>query len=311
MEKHVGIIGKGMIGISWAVMFTGNGIGVKVLAKEPELGYKRYRTYYDDLVENGLVTKKQAEACENLLSFTQDYNELKDERIMFECVKEDIATKFEVYEKIEESCENLIAIGSSTSSISPDDLAKGVKHKEKILVAHPWNPPHLVPLVELVRNDYSDEKAIGALKEILEYAGRKVVMMNKPAPGFIGNRLQHALYREAVYMVEQGICTPEDIDKAIRYSFAPRYTSIGLFDHFDYAGLDMIKSIDDYLFPTLCNAETTQDLINERFNRGDLGYKTGIGVYDWRERDMDDFRKRASAPFLEFFNWKLPEEIEE
>ena len=307
MERHVGIIGKGMIGISWAVMFTGNGIGVTILAKDEALGRKRYRTYYEDLIAQGLVTEKQAEACEKLLKCTEDYGDLKDERVIFECVKEDLDTKFGVYSKIEESCNDLLAIASSTSSISPADLSKGMRAKEKIMVAHPWNPPHLVPCVELVKNGFTAPESLEAVKDVLEYAGREVAMMNKPAPGFIGNRLQHALFREAVYMVEQGICGPEDIDKTIRSSFGPRYTSIGLFEHFDYAGLDMVKSIDDYLFPTLCTADKTQDMINERFNRGDLGYKTGKGVYEWESRDMDAFRKKASAPYLKFFNWKLPE----
>jgi len=132
--------------------------------------------------------------------------------------------------------------------------------------------------------------------------------MKKSAPGFIANRLQHALYREAVYMVEAGITTPEAIDRALQTSFAPRYTSIGIFEHFDYAGLDMIVSIEDYLFPTLCNADKTQDLIRDRYESGDLGFKTGQGVYDWGAKDADDFRRRTSEPYFRFFNWALPTE---
>ena len=109
-------------------------------------------------------------------------------------------------------------------------------------------------------------------------------------------------------MVEQGIATPEDIDKTLKYSFIPRYTSIGIFEHFDYAGLDMIVSIDDYLFPDLSNADKTQDYIRSRFEKGDLGQKTGLGVYDWSKVDMEAFRMKAAKPYFEFFNWSLPEE---
>lgn len=131
--------------------------------------------------------------------------------------------------------------------------------------------------------------------------------MQKSIPGFIANRLQHALYREAVYMVEQGIATPEAIDRTLKTSFAPRYTSIGIFEHFDYAGLDMIMSIEDYLFPTLCNADKTQDTIRRLNESGDLGFKTLKGVYDWSTKDVEDFRKRSSEPYLQFFNWTLQE----
>ena len=308
MEKKVAIIGKGMIGISLAVLFTGNGIPTVVLTKNSEVGLEKYRTYYQDLVSQGLVTPAQAAACEKRLSFTENYADLSDINVVIECVTEKLEVKYEVYQQIEAHCPHLKAIASTTSAISPADLAKGMQQPEKIMVAHPYNPPHLVPCVELVKNDFTAQEALDAVTELLEYCGREVCKMNKPAPGFIANRLQHALYREAVYMVEQGICGPEDIDKCIRSSWGPRYTSIGLFDHFDYAGLDLIANIETYLYPDLCDIKTVHPSLQERLDRGDLGYKTGVGYYDWRERDMDAFREKTCAPYLQFFNWKLPEE---
>lgn len=307
MEKKVAIIGKGMIGMSLAVLFTGNGIPTVVLAKNSDVGLEKYHTYYRDLIAQGLVTETQAAACEKLLSFTEDYADLSDINVVIECVTEKLEVKYEVYQQIEAHCPHLKAIASTTSAISPADLAKGMKQPEKIMVAHPYNPPHLVPCVELVKNDFTAQESLDAVTGLLEYCGREVCKMNKPAPGFIANRLQHALYREAVYMVEQGICQPEDIDKCIRSSWGPRYTSIGLFDHFDYAGLDLIANIEAYLYPDLCDTKTVHPSLQERLDRGDLGYKTGVGYYDWRERDMDEFRKKTCAPYLQFFNWKLPE----
>lgn len=308
MEKKVAIIGKGMIGISLAVLFTGNGIPTVILAKNSEVGLEKYRTYYQDLVSQGLVTPAQAAACEKRLSFTENYADLSDINVVIECVTEKLEVKYEVYQQIEAHCPHLKAIASTTSAISPADLAKGMQQPEKIMVAHPYNPPHLVPCVELVKNDFTAQEALDAVTELLEYCGREVCKMNKPAPGFIANRLQHALYREAVYMVEQGICGPEDIDKCIRSSWGPRYTSIGLFDHFDYAGLDLIANIETYLYPDLCDTKTVHPSLQERLDRGDLGYKTGVGYYDWRNRDMDAFRKKTCDPYLRFFNWKLPED---
>ena len=307
-ERSVAIIGKGMIGISLAVLFTGNGIPTIVLAKNSEVGLEKYRTYYKDLIAQGLVTEKQAAACEKRLSFTENYADLADVEVVIKCVTEKLEVKYEVYHQIEANCPHLKAIASTTSAISPVDLANGVSQREKVMVAHPYNPPHMVPCVELVKNDFTSQEALDAVITLLESCGREVCKMNKPAPGFIANRLQHALYREAVYMVEQGICGPEDIDKCIRSSWGPRYTSIGLFDHFDYAGLDLIANIETYLYPDLCDTKTVHPSLQERLDRGDLGYKTGVGYYDWRERDMDAFRKKTSDPYLRFFNWKLPED---
>lgn len=307
-ERSVAIIGKGMIGMSLAVLFTGNGIPAVVYAKNSAVGLEHYRAYYRDLIAQGLVTERQAAACERRLSFTEDYADLAEVEVVVECVSEKLEVKYQVYREIETHCKRLKAIASTTSAISPADLAKGVGQREKIMVAHPYNPPHLVPCVELVKNDFTAPEALEAVAALLESCGREVCRMNRPAPGFIANRLQHALYREAVHMVEQGICGPEDIDKCIRSSWGPRYTSIGLFDHFDYAGLDLIANIQEYLYPDLCNATAVQPYLRERLDRGDLGYKTGVGVYDWRQRDMDAFRKKTSEPYFQFFNWKLPED---
>ena len=307
MEGKPAIIGKGMIGISLAVLFTGNGVPTVVLAKNSAVGLEKYRTYYRDLIAQGLVTEGQAAACERLLSFTERYEDLADVEVVFECVTEQLDVKYGVYAQIESHCPHLRAIASTTSAISPVDLAKGVRQPEKIMVAHPYNPPHMVPCVELVKNDFTAPDALDAVVSLLEHCGREVCRMNKPAPAFIANRLQHALYREAVYMVEQGICAPEDIDKCIRSSWGPRYTSIGLFDHFDYAGLDLVANIERYLYPDLCDTKTVHPSLQERLDRGDLGCTTGVGYYDWRERDLDAFRKRTVDPYLPYFNWHLPE----
>lgn len=113
--------------------------------------------------------------------------------LVFECVTEKLEVKYEVYRQIEASCPHLKAIASTTSAISPADLAKGMSAPEKVMVAHPYNPPHIVPCVELVKNDFTGPEALEAVSSLLEHCGREVCRMNKPAPGFIANRLQHAL----------------------------------------------------------------------------------------------------------------------
>lgn len=301
------IIGAGMIGSSMACLFAGNGIPVTVKTSRKEAVAEKVATYYKDLVAENLMTEAQVEACTKLISYTTEYADIAEAEVIFECVVEKLDIKQTIYAALAENCKNLKAIVSSSSAISPADLANGTSCPEKIMVGHPYNPPHLVPCVELVKNDFTDKESLKEVYELLEYCGREVCTMNRPAPGFIANRLQHALYREAMYMVEQGICGPEDIDKCIRSSWGPRYTSIGLFEHFDYAGLDLIANIETYLYPDLCDTKEVHPSIKKRLEEGNLGYKTGQGVYDWTQYDMDVFRKKTTAPYLQFFNWKLPE----
>jgi 3-hydroxybutyryl-CoA dehydrogenase len=307
---NVAIIGTGMIGASMAVLFTGNGYKTTVYAiddVEAAKGRAIYDTYYRDLIENKLVNAAQAAKCANLVKFTQKFEDVALADFIFECVVERLDIKHSVYKQVERHCKKFKAIASSTSAITVDDLAEGLLQKDKLSVAHPYNPPHLVPCVEVLKGTHTSDEAVGLVVDVLESLGREVIQMKKGAPGFVANRLQHALFREAVYMVEQGIAAPADIDRTLRSSFIPRYTQIGLFEHFDYAGLDMITSIGDYLFPTLCNADKTQEYIRSRVKSGNLGFKTGTGVYDWSKIDGADFRKRASRPYLQFFNWSVPD----
>jgi len=308
---NIAIIGTGMIGASMAVLFSANRYRTKMLAvneAEAASGLARYEQNFRELVSKEIVTGKQASACRKYLEVTQSYADISDADVILECVVEKLDVKYSVYEQIEANCSGYKVIGSSTSAISPDDLCKGLRAKEKLAVTHPYNPPHLVPCIEIVGSEQTDEQVITLLNDLFRSVGRAPVVMSKSAPGFVANRLQHALCREAIYMVEQGIATPEAIDKALMTSFAPRYTSVGIFEHFDYAGLDMMRSVQEYLFPSLCNADKAQDLLLDRCNSGDLGVKTGKGVYDWSKKDFDDFRRRSVEPYLKFFYCDIPDE---
>ncbi len=275
---------------------------------------ERYRGVFDGLIANGLVTEEQARNSETYLSSTDNYDDLAEVDFVFECVAEVLEAKYEVYANLEAHCPQFQAIASTTSAMSATLLADGLRNKKnqaKLVVAHPWNPPHLVPCIEVVRSTYTSDETVEVVKDFLGNGlGRAVSLMNRDAPGSIGNRLQHALLREAINIVEEGIATPEDVDRTLMYSFMPRYTSIGLFEHQDNAGLDLVDSIDKYLFPDLSTAQTTQKFITDRVARGDLGIKTGKGVYDWSTKDLDGFYQRASKPYFQFFNWKLPEPMD-
>lgn len=308
-RKAIGVIGTGMIGASMAALFTGNGYRTVVYAVSEELGQRGLASYeacFAELISQGLVTQDEFLRCRELLEITCSYEALKDVEFVFECVLEQTAIKHEVYQNLEKYCPNIKAIASSTSAISADELADGLARKELLAVAHPWNPPHLAPCVEVVRSQYTSDEALKLILELLEDTGKETVVLKKGIPGFIGNRLQYAMYREAVYLVEQGVASPEEIDRTLKYSFAPRYTSIGIFEHFDNCGLDLAKSIEDYLFPCLSSDTRASALVDEKCREGNFGVKSGRGMLDWSVHDPEDMKRRAAAPFFKYFNWKLP-----
>lgn len=309
-QKKIAVIGTGMMGISLAALFTGNGYETYVLATKQssiQRGQDSYNEIYQVLLERRLITKEQYQTCKKRLHFVLEYRELSEVDAVFECVAEDCAVKTDIYAKIMAHCPVCRVIASTTSAIMPENLCKELgEGKSKIVVTHPFNPPHLVPFVEMVKGEETSEEAVLLAYDILESCGRKVCVMKKSAPGFIANRLQHALLREAIYMVEQGFADPREIDKALMYSFMPRYTSVGLFEHQDAAGLDMVKNIEEYLLPDLSVQKGVPAIINNCVASGNLGQKSGKGIYEWDERTKADFKQRAAEPYWQYFNWNLP-----
>lgn len=310
--KQIAIVGTGMIATSLAVLTTGHGYPTVMLSLSEDLtaaSKKTYDGFYEQMIQRGLLTREQAEICARYLSYTMNYRDLAQSDVAFECVLEVLEVKHQVYQALEDTCPNLKAICSVSSALVVDLLREGMeKYRSKILVTHPFNPPHMVPYFELDAGSETEPQVVEFVRELLESMGRKPVLLKKSAPGFIGNRLQFALWREAVHIVDSGIADSRDVDTCLMYSFCPRYTSIGIFEHFDNGGLDLNLNTCKSIFPDLCNDTTPPEAVSQRVARGDLGYKTGKGFYDWTGVDHDAFQKRVTEPYWGFFNWTLPTE---
>ena len=312
--KHIGIIGLGMIGDSMAVLTTGHGYKTTCVARRAEMipEYKKtYDNYFRQMIDQGLMPENQTAICEKFLKYTLDFNEIADCEIIFECVNENLELKFDILARIEEVCTNVKAICSVSSSLVPEIMAqKMTKYKDRLIVTHPFNPAHMVPFFECCGGPDTDPAVLEFAKEVLESLDRKPVILKKPAPGFIGNRLQFALWREALNLVDSGICDPRDVDTCLNYSFCPRYTSIGMYEHFDNGGLHLNITTCNAVWPTLSNIDSAPPAITDRIARGDIGARAESkkGFYDWNGVDMKAYQERVNAPYWRFVNWDLPKE---
>jgi len=312
--KHIGIIGLGMIGDSMAVLTTGHGYKTTCVARRAEMipEYKKtYDNYFAQMIEQGLMPENQKSICEKYLKYTLDFNEIADCEIIFECVNEKLELKYDILARIEELCPNVRAICSVSSSFTPDMMAeKMTKYKDRLIVTHPFNPAHMVPFFECCGSANTDPGVLEFAKEVLESLDRKPVILKKPTPGFIGNRLQFALWREALNLVDSGICDPRDVDTCLNYSFCPRYTSIGMYEHFDNGGLNLNIMTCNTVWPTLSNIDSAPPAITDRIARGDTGARADSkkGFYDWNGVDMKAYQERVNAPYWKFVNWDLPTE---
>lgn len=308
--KHIGIIGTGMMASSMAVLTTGHGYKTSVLARSLQRAQgcrAEVDAFYTEIEENNRITREQINTCIEYLNFVLAYEAMADVDVFFECVAEVPEIKHAVYREIEAHCPNVKVICSVSSSIVVDDLVEGMnRYQDRIVVTHPFNPPHMVPFFELAKGSATGDGIIEFAARVLESLDRKPVILKKSIPGFIGNRLQFALWREVLYLVENGIADPKDIDTCLMYSFCPRYTSIGIFEHFDNGGMQLNTNVVKTLFPLLSDEKGVPKTLVDKIEAGDMGQKSGKGFYDWRNVDMNAYKKRVSAPYWRFFNWDFP-----
>ncbi len=305
--RTVGIVGTGMIACSMAVLTTMHGFKTVIFARS-DASKKRcldnINFYFGEIIEHELMTEDRKEKCNGLIHFTFDYSEMKDSEIIFESVIEDKDVKYEVYKQIEDHCPHVRAVCSVSSSIVPEVLAQGASaYADRILVTHPFNPPHLVPLFEVCGCDKTSPETFDYVMEFLKELDRKPVLLKKPTPGFIGNRLQFALWREALALVDEGICDPRAVDTVLQYSFCPRYTSIGIFEHFDNGGLELNARTCRNVWPILSDATDIPSFMSDLMKEGKMGARceSKTGFYDWNGVDMDAYAARVSKPYWDMF----------
>ena len=309
--RNIAIIGTGLVGSGMASLFIANGYRVRMLGisdAECDRGLKQVKENLADLVAEGILPEAMPAKFLERLSFTQAYSDLEGTDFVLEAVFERLDVKQSVYRLLEPHIGPDVVIASVTSAIPPNSLAESMAHRQRLIVAHPWNPPHLIPNIEVVRSDYTDDVSVDTLVALFESVNRTVVVLRKSIEGFIGNRLQHSLYREAIHLIEAGVATPEEIDKVVLSSFGPRFSSVGVLEYFDSCNLDLHYDVQTRLFPTLCNDAAPQKLVMDYIQRGELGLKTGKGLFEWDDAHKADFRHRKSAPFFKYFVWKENED---
>lgn len=293
MEK-IAVFGAGTIGSCEATLIIGHGIPCTVIGHS-EKGLVRCRK----AIEQNLATEGNKAAAIQLLTITNSPEALKGVTFVFEAVAEDTAAKKAVYTSIEQYAAPDAVIASCTSSIDAGILAELTVRPEQFLIAHPFQPVHMLPLVEVVRHEHTSEQTVVRTTKLLETLHRQVVLLNRSVPGFLVNRFAQALFRESIYLIEQGVTTAADIDKAVKYAVGMRYASIGLLEYFDAVGFELEKAIAENVYPDLCGTREIQQTVNDGIASGRTGQAAGSGLYDWSKIDADDFRLRKQSPYFD------------
>ena len=296
LNKNIGILGAGVMGCGIALTFALKGFDVKMLYvyddKERGGQVEGMIENLRVLCDNGLVAESEIEATVRRVSFTEDIKELADfADIIFECIVEKLEVKQEYFAKLDKLCPPSTILATNTSAISVTEIAEKSVHKERIIGTHFWKPAYLIPLVEVIKTKYVCECVVNETYELLEDAEKMPVIVQKDVPGFLANRMQHALFREALSIVDNGIATPEDVDKAIKYGFGMRLGVMAPIEVMDSGGLDLTYNIHNYLFPHIENSTEPSKLLADKLKEGKLGFKTGEGIMKWSSDEIENSQK--------------------
>jgi 3-hydroxybutyryl-CoA dehydrogenase len=177
-----------------------------------------------------------------------------------------------------------------------------MKFPERFINAHYFNPSHIVPLVELTGNEKTSQDILEKVYDFYTDLGKKPVIVKKEITGFIVNRLQFALLREACNLVDEGVANANDIDEAIRASFIPRVAVAGIFQVFDLTGWDLMAKVWQQIVPTLSNQTELPDCILQKLKSNELGVKTGNGFYNWDDNKVLEIKTKIIQSLLDYKN---------
>ena len=300
----VAVIGAGFIGPGIAQIFATKGYRVYLEDIRPQAlsqAIELMRANLQGLADAGVIDRTEIEAVLHKVQVTSDFREaVRSAQLVIEAVNENLELKQKIFVDLDSICPPETILCTNTSVISVSQIASKAFRRDRIVGTHFWNPPYLIPLVEVVKgNDTSDETMIATF-DFLKKVGKHPVKCLKDVPGFIANRLQHALWREAISIVENGIADAKTVDEAIRSGFAIRLPVLGPLENADMVGLDLTLSIHEYVLDFLEDSHEPSKLLKEKVRNGELGFKSGKGFFDWTAEEIQRSRERLSRHLIEY-----------
>jgi 3-hydroxybutyryl-CoA dehydrogenase len=300
--RTVAVIGAGLMGHGIALELALAGLRVRVQdVSQENLGkaMTEIRRGLSVLADAGLASAREGEEAIGRLTLTTEIREaVTDADLVIEAVFEDLTLKRTIFAQLDALCPRRTILSSNTSTLMPGSIASATQRPDRILVTHYFNPPYLLPLVEVVPGQQTSEETTRTVHQFLTRLGKRPVLVRKEIPGFIGNRLQMALVREALSLVEHGVATAEDVDTVIRSSFGRRLAAAGVFEIFDIAGWDLVRSIAMNLLPDIESSRDVSPLLDRMVKDGELGVKAGKGFYRWTEESANALRQRIASALI-------------
>lgn len=293
---NIAILGAGVMGHGAAQLFAQAGKNVCLRARRESSLEKARELITKSLkmmVEKEMLNDKELKETLNRITYTTDlYEAINDADFILESIPEVLETKLDTYEMIEKVVSQHTIISSNTSTFPIEKLTKNAKHPERFIITHFFNPPQLVPIVEIVKSDKTSEVVVQATKFVMEEIGKSPVVLKKEITGFIINRIQVAMLREAFHLMEQGVATAEDIDIAMKGSMGFKWAFCGPMESQDLAGLQTTKAMVENIIQDLSNTREVPFFFNEMVANEKLGIRTNEGFYNYDDKGENAIQRR-------------------
>ncbi|MDR9430655.1 MAG: 3-hydroxyacyl-CoA dehydrogenase family protein [Natronomonas sp.] len=305
----VAVLGSGVMGHGIALAFALGGHPVGLYDVDEELlaeSENRIRSVLETLVSAGEIDADAVDATADRITQTTSLPEaVAGADFVTEAVVEDLATKREVFAELDAHAEADAILATNTSGLSITEIADATDGPERVVGTHWFNPPYIVPLVEVVRGEETADDVMQTAYDLLDDMGKTPVRVEKDIAGFIGNRIQLAMAYEAFSLLDRGVASAEAIDRAVKAGFGFRLPLLGVFEKIDHSGLDVQYGVEEYLLPDLDRGTESKDVLAEAVENRDYGLKTGKGVYDWSDTDSNgvyDQRDEALLAILDLYD---------
>ena len=304
MIKDITVLGAGTMGHGIAETFAMHGYDVKLYETSEKIRtsvMETMRSELDFLAENELIEKSEIDEILKRITIYSDLKQaVESADYVIEAVPEIIELKQNIFKEIDRYCKESTIFASNTSSLALNEMMKYVseERKKRMMVCHWYNPPHIMPVAELSYFGNMPEEIYKEVEELYSKAGKQTVKVLKDVPGLVANRIQQGVAREVFSLIEQGVASPSDIDKALKFGPAFRYATTGQLEVADMGGLDIWCTVGDNLLSAMDNSKEANPVLREKVKEGKLGFKSGEGFFEYPAEKVNELKNEFNKRLI-------------